>query len=401
MMFPLNLTLQIKGANNSDPIQIGLIASDGTAWNTIPSSFVSLNPLLGVGDTINNTSFYALLTYNYAGSNRNVNFYVVKYKTPMTKTAPDFSFTTATGTNIEPIGNQWGFGSSPQSITSTDGYTSIEGYNSYVAQNLEVAFLRTWNINPPIPATSTTSGVYAMFNTNSAFSLYNLNATITRVPDLTTGLNFQLYMTETNASTDLYNSVSNPDTLVTTTTSTSNYPTLNPPNSYNFAINYDTVNLSNPINNYTKPQASSISCLLKGTKILTERWFKLIEKIKLDDFIITADHRKVSIEKIYSTQVFAKNDETIPYIVKKKTYGAFEDLYLSKHHCVLINDEYFDVPHRIGLELSDIKHQMITYYHIETENYLYDTMIANGVVVETYGKYKVYEEVPNKYKNKR
>lgn len=386
-----------KGTNASDPIQVGLIASDGTLWKTISGTFYTLT-------NATTSSYYILLTYDYSGNIKNINFYVVEFNNPTTKTTPDFSFETTSGESIEPIGNQWGFGSAPQSITDSNGYLSTEGYNSYVAQNLEVSFLRTWNTNPTIPATSNTVGTYAMFNSvDSTHSLYNLNTTFTLVPDSagdsTSGMNFQLYLTGTTLPTDIYNSASNPDTQVTPTTSTTNYPTLNPISSYDFAINYDTGSSTNPVNSYTVSQPSNINCLLEGTKILTSQGYKLIEDIKLDDLIITGDDRIVKILGIHTTTLFAKDDETIPYVVKKGQYGAIDDLYLSKHHCLLIDNDYYDVPYRIGLELSDIKYKVINYYHLETENYLYDTMIANGVIVETYTKIKDYSEVPNKYKN--
>lgn len=380
-----------KGVNIGDPIQLGLYASDGTAWNEVSSSFVSLNTIGSVA----NDAFYCLLSYNYNGSNKIINFNVVRFNnaTPA-KTAPDFSVTINPATNIKPIGNQWGFGSVPQSITSTDGYISTEGYNSYVAQNLEVSFLRTWNVD--IPATSSTAATYAMFNSVApSYSLYSLNKSYTQVPVATTGLAFQLNMTGNAIPTNMFNSAVNPNQQVIATTSISGWQTLNPPNSWNFAIQYGT----GAPNLYTFSQTSNLPCLLKGTKILTESGYKLIDDLTLDDILITADGRKINIVEILVNPIYAKEHQA-PYIVRKGHYNAIEDLYISPKHCILIDNNRFVEADKLNLEKSDMKDEVIIYYHIKTTDYFKDVIMANGVPVETYIQILTHNEIPAEYKNK-
>jgi hypothetical protein len=367
-----------QGTNVSDPIQIGLIASTGNnvTWETVTNTSTLATSFYNLND-IDISTYYILLTYNYSHSNKNINFYVVEFKNPTTKTTPDWSFTvtsaTSSVTSLNP-GNHWGFGSCPQTITTTDGYLGDSvnhSYNSYVAQNIELSFLRTWNII--IPSTSSTNTEYAMFNSDTSHSLYNLNANYTLVPTGTNNLNFQLNITGTDLLSSLYNNAvtGGSGTLVTSTTNTTNFPSLD-----GFGINSNIY--------YTIANTSTLNCLLKGTQILTPDGYKLIENITLDDLIITYDNRIVRIKNINKDIILAKDDDTIPYIIRKGQYGAFEDLYISKSHGVLINGDYFDIPCRIGLELSNLQNELLTYYHIETENYLYDTIIANGVAVESY-----------------
>ena len=365
-------------------IQLGLISSTGTAWTEIASSFVDLNTIGSVASD----SFYVLLTYDYSGSNQILNFYVVAFNLTV-KTAPDFSYTTSSGPAIEPIGNQWGFGSSPQSITDAAGYVATEGYNCYVAQNIQTSFLRTWNINPIIPATSSTSGQFAMFNSvDATTSLYTLNRNSTQVAAGTTNLNFQLYMTGA-ALNDIYNSSVSPNVAVTQTTSTSAYPTLT-----GFAINSS--------GSYNVPQNSSIACILKGTKILTDSGYKLIEDITMDDKIVTHDNRIVKINDIHMMVLYSR-EKTAPRIIKKGEYNAFEDLYISEGHGILI-DDYFDYPFNLGLEQRKLN-ELLTYYLIRTENFLTDTLIANGVIIESWGgwlpdiKTDDWVKIPDDYYN--
>ncbi len=75
-------------------------------------------------------------------------------------------------------------------------------------------------------------------------------------------------------------------------------------------------------------------------------------------------------------------------MLKKEPMGAVEDLYISKYHALLINDIFVEAC-KLGLDVkNDFKNQ-ITYYLLKTENYFTDTIVANGVIVETWGGYNV------------
>ena len=129
-----------------------------------------------------------------------------------------------------------------------------------------------------------------------------------------------------------------------------------------------------------------INCILKGTPILTSNGYVNIEELCINDTVMTWDKRSVKIIGLYIQQVIADTSELIPYRIPKGTLGALDDLYISKHHCILIDGNYFNVPHNMPQLTQSELHigQPITYYHIETDNYFTDTLVANGVPIETF-----------------
>lgn len=367
-----------KGSNPTDPIELGYRLSDGTTWTPISSSFIDISAF------VNSSAFYFMLSYDYSGStNTNINFYVVRYNTNNYPTY-DFSYINPSGLPIEPIGKQWGFGSLPQALVDINGYNNEENYNGYIAQNLQVNYLRTWNT--VIPATSSTPGEYAMFNSvDPLYSLYTLNRINNFVPAGATNLNFQLYVPPSSTSlSQLANNAVNPPQNVNLATSSSNYPTLNPPSSYEFAVNNTSgLMLIAP---------SDIPCLLTGTKILTPTGYKLIEDLNVDDTVLTHDNREVKIIEV-SKHTALGSDNTYPHIVRKGTYGAFEDLYLSRGHSILVENIFYHA-FKLNLEVQT-DNILYTYHCLKLENFLTDTLVANGVVVECWSGWTSENPVTN------
>lgn len=125
---------------------------------------------------------------------------------------------------------------------------------------------------------------------------------------------------------------------------------------------------------------------VKGTKILTDTGYRLIEDLSEDDKLIDKDGKIINIKKIYNFNSIP-NKQTLPVLIKKGEYGSLEDLYISKYHTMYLNDE-FVCPDQLKIPQIENTYTPINYYHIETENYLTDTIIANGVIVETYDALK-------------
>ena len=79
-----------------------------------------------------------------------------------------------------------------------------------------------------------------------------------------------------------------------------------------------------------------------------------------------------------------------------------EDLYLSKDHAILINNEYFimakDLP--FAKQVTNLTCEEYEYFHIITENYLTDTIISNGLPTESFGCNLPKHIIPYIYKNK-
>ena len=64
------------------------------------------------------------------------------------------------------------------------------------------------------------------------------------------------------------------------------------------------------------------------------------------------------------------------------------DLYLTYNHCIYMPHMNQYIPsYRMNLQQDKTKVDSYTYYHIFTENYFSDVIIANGVPCETHSKY--------------
>lgn len=368
---------------DTNPIEIGLIILEKNTpdWVEITGSFVSLSSFDGGTSNPDTDSFMFMFQYDYTGTNTIINFYVIRFVAGIVKTAPDFTFETTTAVRIQPIGNQWGFGSIPESVLDINGYTSTNSYNSYVAQNLSVDFVRTWNTLVPI---SSTSDEFAIFNSvHQNKSIYDVNRSGSYLDPNTSGddtvtpnLNFQLFVPDNNfVLANLTNNAIEPAEPVTVTESTTNFQTLNPPNSYDFAVNSSS--------GYNIVTASSIACLLKGTYVLTKYGYQLVEKLKEDDILITHDNRETKIKKIEI--VVTNNKKNPPYVVKTGQFNAFKDLYLSFGHSLLIDDIFMPAYTLSELEKKCPDETIGYYYLLMTENFHKDVIIANGVMVETWG----------------
>ena len=150
---------------------------------------------------------------------------------------------------------------------------------------------------------------------------------------------------------------------------------------------------------------STVPCFLKGTKILTTKGEINIEDLKITDKLINCLGNKCNIVKINCFKR-EKNENTHPYIIYKNTkinnFICNKDLYLSKDHAVLINNEYFivakDLP--FAKQITDLECNNYEYYHITTENYFTDTIISNGIPTESFCHKLPKNIIPYIYKNK-
>jgi hypothetical protein len=143
---------------------------------------------------------------------------------------------------------------------------------------------------------------------------------------------------------------------------------------------------------------NEVSCFVRGTKILTDRWYVPVEELKEGDMIIThgeicdkghvveAD-TPMKIIHIHK-QICSAGFKTSPIVITKNTFGVnkpFEDLHLSKNHG-LINRRGILYPANKYVNgttiYQDPTHDLVTYYHIELESHR--TITANGMMVESY-----------------
>jgi hypothetical protein len=133
------------------------------------------------------------------------------------------------------------------------------------------------------------------------------------------------------------------------------------------------------------------SCLLKGSKILTEEGYKNIEDIKIGEYVISDKGRKIKVEKIYKN-IYEKNSNFMPYVIQKNFFSInepFEDVYITKYHAVKYENDFYS-PYQMGVKKVEIDDNP-TYYHLqleckENENRRTNTLIVNGIQVESYSK---------------
>jgi surface protein len=130
-------------------------------------------------------------------------------------------------------------------------------------------------------------------------------------------------------------------------------------------------------------------CFLKGTHILTPNGYVRIEKLYAGDVVLTHDGRKVPICKIHRSQP-TPSPITLPYRIPKGTQlhsrRCLDDLYLSPEHAILIHSNKMIAMKYIDFQQVNL--HSIHYYHIVLPNYYTDTLIANGIVCESYGSAK-------------
>jgi hypothetical protein len=143
-----------------------------------------------------------------------------------------------------------------------------------------------------------------------------------------------------------------------------------------------------------------IPCFLQGTKILTDKGERLIENLTKGVNLISHKGEKIKLLDIYSFKS-QKNIKTHPCLIKKNNlihgYKCNNDLYISQDHAILIDNQFITISKLIiPREIEDNKDHYV-YYHLITENYFTDVIMANGIPSETYGKDIKYSMNRNVY----
>lgn len=76
--------------------------------------------------------------------------------------------------------------------------------------------------------------------------------------------------------------------------------------------------------------------------------------------------------------------------VLSEDYSCNRDLYLTYNHCVYLPhlNKYAPVSAmRLINEAKELTRKKFTYYHVFTDNYFSDTLMANGIPCESHSKY--------------
>lgn len=173
--------------------------------------------------------------------------------------------------------------------------------------------------------------------------------------------------------------------------------------SFSFSWNYDATAYNNanvvevieeydPV--FIDPYSGLIPCFLKDTNILTTKGYKKVQDlVPGKDKLV--DHKKKVIECLEVKKYVKQNDgKEYPHRIPRgsqlsKDFTCNEDLFLTYNHCVYLpnNNMYAPVSMMKNIKQHITSDPYFVYYHVFTNNYFADTIIANGIPCETHSKY--------------
>ena len=128
--------------------------------------------------------------------------------------------------------------------------------------------------------------------------------------------------------------------------------------------------------------------------MLTTDGYKAIESLTKEDRLFTSDNRAISFN-ILRTRVPNTTLQTAPFRIEKNALGMgmpTVPLFVSLLHKFRVRDNVWitpDIGIKKGLDIQQCPvGQSITYYHVYTDNFARDMIIAEGLVTEPFGKTK-------------
>lgn len=138
------------------------------------------------------------------------------------------------------------------------------------------------------------------------------------------------------------------------------------------------------------PSLVEINCLLKGTKVKILGGYKLIENIKVGDFVLSHKGQLVQVLKTVSWDIkwseTATNESNTVYKIPAGEVGCDEDTFISAYHQILIDGKLIAAKDA-GLELakeSEVGSEF-TFYHLQVVNYAENHLVVNGnCIVESW-----------------
>ena len=138
------------------------------------------------------------------------------------------------------------------------------------------------------------------------------------------------------------------------------------------------------------PNGYLIPCFREGTNILTLSGYKKVEELIPECDILIDDTGKqlelLNVEK-YTKPYDGVN---FPHVVPagSKLSDEFicnEDLHITHNHCIYVPQRnQFIPPSRMNMPQDRRPVDKYTFYHVFTQNYFTDVVIANGIPCETY-----------------
>ena len=237
------------------------------------------------------------------------------------------------------------------------------------------------------------------YNTNGGFSINTIispdNTTIEDGSGVIFTINLGLDVSERrivsifNGSTITVDDISDIDTSYTTPALSIGTYDYFVENIYSYSETDDSGDIVHTI---TVVSASPLPCFLEGTRVLTPDGYKRIEEFEPGDRVITADGRIVLAE-LKETKVKETTKDNAPYIIPRNLFKQgipSEDVYISPNHAIQIKPKVWIFPKNLEHPSNNVRQvkigEPLIYYHIETPDYLTDTLVVEGLPVETYGR---------------
>ena len=144
---------------------------------------------------------------------------------------------------------------------------------------------------------------------------------------------------------------------------------------------------------YNGPEDTNIyvPCIVKGQKILTPDGEVAVETLKDGDLILTSDNRQVPV-RIYTHTIDKTDNVTAPIEISAGAFGPNmppRNLQVSPLHAVYKGNNLWEIPYAAAKRYKGVKQmpfrQEVTYYHVETPNYMTDHLVVEGCVIESFG----------------
>ena len=153
-------------------------------------------------------------------------------------------------------------------------------------------------------------------------------------------------------------------------------------------------------NGTTSESQTFIICYLKGSKILTENGYKVVEELNEGDLVVSKgkimNNESYELEEksllepikwIGKFNIKDFNSQSFPICIQANALGdnlPLEDLYVSPGHRILLDGKMICARDLVNGNTiyQDINNHDIEYYHFELPEH--SSVIANGVLTESY-----------------